>query len=52
MMGFIIYGVYNGTNIATINNYSGKVFVVDTIWGTLLSGILSILLTYIIRQLN
>ena len=49
ILGLVIYGVYNTTNLATINNYSIKVSIVDTIWGSLLMGLISILLVYIIR---
>ena len=38
LMGFIIYGVYNGTNYATLSNYNMSTFVADNIWGTLVSG--------------
>lgn len=36
--GFIIYSVYNFTNYSTIQDYSLKMTIVDTIWGTLLYG--------------
>ena len=38
IIGFIIYAVYNLTNYATIQNYSLKMTIIDTIWGTLLYG--------------
>jgi uncharacterized membrane protein len=43
LMGLIIYGIYNGTNIATIKQYSLKVSIIDTCWGALLSGVLAVL---------
>jgi len=42
IFGFIIYGIYNGTNMATINEWGIKEFIIDTLWGSLLSGVLSI----------
>jgi len=36
-LGLIIYGVYNGTNKATINEWGTKESIIDTVWGTTLS---------------
>lgn len=52
ILGLVIYGVYNTTNLATINNYSIKVSIVDTIWGSLLMGLISILSVYIIKRIK
>lgn len=41
--GFVIYSVYNFTNLATINNYTLSLSLIDTFWGTFLVGITSIL---------
>lgn len=41
--GFIIYGVYNFTNHATLYKYNLKVAFADSIWGTLNIGVTSIL---------
>ena len=51
LLGLIIYGVYNGTNMATINEWGLKEFLVDTIWGTLLSGCISLLSVYLIKNI-
>jgi len=50
ILGLVIYGIYNGTNMATINEWGLKEFIIDTTWGTLLSGILSILSIFIIKN--
>ena len=50
ILGLVIYGIYNGTNMATINEWGMKEFIIDTTWGTLLSGILSILSIFIIKN--
>lgn len=42
-VGFIIYAVYNFTNYATIQKYSIKTVAADTLWGTLLFGVVSII---------
>ena len=41
LYGFIIYGVYNGTNFFTFNNYDMKMFIADNFWGMIVSGIVS-----------
>lgn len=41
LYGCIVYSVYNGTNYSTIEKYSLKTTIVDTLWGTLLCGVLS-----------
>ena len=47
LLGLLIYGVYNGTNIITINSYKLKVAILDTLWGTALFG----LTTYLIYKI-
>lgn len=51
-LGLVIYGVYNGTNIATINEWGVKEFFIDTIWGSLLYGIIGVLSVYIFKMMN
>lgn len=47
LYGFIIYGVYNMTNHAVFEDYSLKVAAVDTIWGSLIVGVVgNVLLEY------
>ena len=43
ILGFIIYGVYNSTNRATINEYGTMESIVDTVWGSILIGLISFL---------
>lgn len=43
IFGFCVYGVYNGTNYATLKNYDVGTAVIDTLWGTLAAGIVSVL---------
>ena len=50
LLGLTIYGIYNGTNMATINEWGAKEFIVDTVWGSSLSGILSIGSLYVIKK--
>lgn len=39
MLGFVVYGVYNGTNYATLTNYPVSTAIADTIWGTFATGV-------------
>lgn len=36
MLGFLMYGVFNFTNMAIFQNYDVAVALLDTMWGTLL----------------
>jgi len=38
ILGFVAYGTYDMTNLATLKNWPVAVTVVDTIWGTCLTG--------------
>jgi uncharacterized membrane protein len=49
-LGLIIYGVYNGTNKATINEWGTFESLIDTTWGTLLSGLLAISSVYLTKK--
>lgn len=35
-LGIIVYGIFNSTNCAILNNWSYKVGITDTLWGTFL----------------
>lgn len=37
LYGFIVYGVYNGTNYAILRNYDLKVSFADLLWGIVVS---------------
>jgi len=49
LIGFVIYSIYNGTNKATINEFGTREAIIDTIWGTLLCGIVSLLSVKVIK---
>lgn len=40
LFGFLLYGVYDTTNLATLKNWDPKIATVDMIWGGLLMSIL------------
>ncbi len=50
LFGLVTYGIYNSTNKATINNYSTTVSIVDTLWGSILCSIISLLTMILIRN--
>lgn len=40
-LGFVIYGVFDFTNHALLNNYPQEMLVVDVLWGTFLFAIVA-----------
>ena len=38
LLGFIIYGVYDMTNLATVDGWTSSFAIQDMIWGTILTG--------------
>lgn len=42
LLGFVIYGVYNGTNYATLEKYPVKTAIIDTMWGTFATGLVTV----------
>ena len=48
VLGFCLYGVYEGTNYAILKNWSLQVAVMDTVWG----GTLFALTTLTVRALT
>ena len=47
LFGFVIYGVYDLTNYSIMKDYSLKLAIVDITWGTLLCGIVSLIISSI-----
>ena len=53
VLGLIVYGVYNATNVATITNYDGKLAAIDTAWGTtlfLITTMLTLLISHFLLE--
>lgn len=48
VLGCVIYGIFNFTNIALFKNYSTSVAVIDTLWGTALFFLTALVLSYYI----
>jgi uncharacterized membrane protein len=51
IFGFIVYGIYNATNKATIAEFGLKESFVDTLWGTILCAIISVLTIYVNKMI-
>lgn len=49
LLGFVVYGVYDMTNMSVLQNYGLKLAVADTAWGTLLCGIVSVI-TFLVKE--
>ena len=49
LLGFVIYGVYDMTNMATLRNYTWTLSLVDMTWGTVLNAIAAIAI-YLLRD--
>ena len=50
LFGFITYATYDLTNLATLKNWPVKITIIDLIWGTTLSTLVSYV-TYIIYRI-
>ena len=49
LLGLVAYSTYDLTNLATIKNWPLMVTLVDILWGTLYTGIASIIAVYVAR---
>ncbi len=47
LFGLVTYSTYDLTNLATLKGWSRYITIIDMIWGTILTGIVSILVFYI-----
>ena len=46
LFGFVVYGIYNGTNKATIAEFGTREAIIDTLWGTILCAFISVMTVY------
>lgn len=51
LLGFVAYGTYDFTNLATITGWPTAVAVVDIIWGTTLTAVMATIGYYVARWL-
>ena len=52
LFGFIVYAIYNGTNKATIAEFGTNESIIDTLWGSILCALISVLTVYFIKKYN
>ena len=50
--GFIVYGIYNLSNLATLPQWPLKMSLIDMAWGTSFYGIISLIVGYLARFLK
>jgi uncharacterized membrane protein len=49
LLGLVIYGVYNTTNLATVNQFGIKEAIIDTMWGSILVGFIGFISIYLYK---
>ena len=47
--GLVIYGIFNFTNHALLDNYSLSLVMIDLIWGMIICGITTLIVNYITK---
>ena len=47
ILGLVTYGLYDFTNYSILANWTGKITVIDFIWGMVLCGLSSVFATFI-----
>lgn len=45
MFGLVVYGVYNGTNVALMRQWPVALALVDVVWGVVLCGVVCVVTT-------
>ena len=50
LLGFITYGVYDGTNMATIANWPLQFAALDIFWGTIATSLVSFFVAYVFTK--
>jgi uncharacterized membrane protein len=49
-MGFVVYAIYEFTNLAVIKNWPAKLVLIDIVWGMFMFGIVSALAFYFFKN--
>jgi uncharacterized membrane protein len=52
LLGFVIYGVFNGTNYTLNKNWTVKIAVLDTMWGMFVMSAAATVVYYIFHKNN
>jgi uncharacterized membrane protein len=48
LLGFVMYAFYDFTNLATLKDYPWSLTLIDTLWGTVLVGVVTLIM-YLVR---
>lgn len=48
--GFVAYATYDLTNLAVLKDYSTKIAVIDMIWGAVLTAVVAVATTFVVKQ--
>lgn len=48
LFGFVLYGVFDGTNLSFVKDYPVKFVIVDVLWGSFLMSVVTVL-TYLFK---
>jgi len=51
-LGFLAYATYDLTNLATLKDWPFQIVVIDLLWGTVLTGVVSLIGFYIVNWIN
>lgn len=51
LLGFVAYATYDLTNLATLKGFTAKLVAVDLLWGTVLTGTVSVATYFIVKTL-
>lgn len=51
LLGFMAYGTYDFTNLATLKGYTATIAFADLLWGTVLTGVSALAGTWITRAI-
>jgi uncharacterized membrane protein len=52
LLGGVVYGVYDCTNMATLQRWSINLLIVDILWGVVVSSLVSALTTLLLLRLS
>ena len=50
LLGFVAYATYDLTNLATLKGFNVRLVIVDMLWGTLLTGAVSLIAYLAVKQ--
>jgi uncharacterized membrane protein len=52
LFGFFTYATYDLTNLATLKNWPALISIIDMVWGTVLAGLVSVIVYFILSKIG